>query len=678
MINKIAIIGAGIMGTGIAQKLAMSGFQINIIDINPAALEKSINTISKSLDNAVKKNILESDKKQQVIEKIQLIASIDKLSEDIDLVIEAATEKFNLKAEIFNQLELICSNSTIFATNTSCISINKLAMHIGRRDKLIGMHFFYPAERNKLLEIIPSNYTSTETTNTIMGFSRSIDKIAVVVKDSPGFCVNRFFVPYLNESVKLLEEKLTSIYTINFAAKDAFKAPFGPFDIMNLTGTWLAYSAISELHHSLGGLYTPSNLLKEMAESNTSWDLPEQDKYKDMESAAFDITPDIKNHIYGIVFGICSRMVEEQIATPTDINLAARIGLGWKKGPFELMNELGPSKVYSLVEETVKKRPELIITNTLEETDHWTINATKYSVNNGIAKIKLWRPYSLNALNEQMFLDINENLTQAINDPCVKAICFEGTPGVFSAGADLKFFIYCLEREDIESIMDYTELAHTVLLNISRSPKPVISLIDGLAIGGGLELALHSDYIIATERSSFEFPETSFGLFPGFGGTQTVAPRTGVEMARYLILFGYKISAKEAREYNLIDNIVENAVDLNNFIYKISSEKVLSTDLLINRYKEPVYRTVETLRNVKLLRNIDLIITKKLISRRARIFSDELDTKNIVAVNIANNLINKSLNISLEEGLKLERSYVRELFNRENLLENMLKIINKK
>ncbi|MEW5820957.1 MAG: 3-hydroxyacyl-CoA dehydrogenase/enoyl-CoA hydratase family protein [Cyanobacteriota bacterium] len=676
--NKVAVIGAGIMGCGIAQCLLMAGISVDLVDVNPEVLETAQAKLYDSFEDALQKGLITLDQKNESLNKIETMTSIDYISEDVSLVIEAAYESIDVKREIFESLDQKCNNDVIFATNTSCISVTELSKMSVRPDRFVGTHFFFPAERNKLLEIIPARDTSDNTLNKVILLAELLDKVYIIVEDTPGFCVNRFFVPLLNEAVKLLENPKykNDIYTINYALKEAFKAPFGPFEIMNLTGTALAMHACNELSERLGSFYKPCNLLQEYGHGNTVWEIPEVSKFKDMESAAFHDTPELKRHFQSIVMAICANMLDEDIAEVTDINLGAKIGLGWKTGPFDLMNELGPSKVYRYIEDISSLYSSIKVPEFLDEVDLWETENIRYSTENNVAKIQLWRPDALNALSENLLKELENNLQTAIEDENVKLITINGSPKVFSAGADLKFFIHCLEKSNFEAIYEYTELAHKVLLKISASPKPVIALIDGIALGGGLELALACHFILATEKSNFRFPETSIGLFPGFGGTQKLPKRVGFELAKYLILLGINVTAKEALDFGLVDKVVKNKLEARDFIFNIVKDNDISNESLIMTYKEMGEISEEIQKNIKLLRNVDLLISRKLISSRAKEMIQAFENKPIQAITIANNLIDKSKKISIEEGMNLEMSYVKEIFKQPQLVNSFKDLLN--
>lgn len=674
-IMKIAIIGAGIMGSGIAQNVAMSGISIDLIDTDNQALENAKQFINSSIDNAVEKNIIKVWKKNTILESISYKNSIDELSDDIFLVIESISEDFKLKAKVFKELEQKCPAETIFATNTSCLSVTKLAQETNRKEKFIGMHFFYPAEKNKLLEIITTEHTDMDTIDKITMLGDILDKIPVKVKDSPGFSVNRYFVPILNEATKLLELHPESIYIINYAVKAAFKASIGPFEIMNLTGTTLAYQACLELQNSLGSFYAPAPLLKEYAKTNKQWDLPPITKFKDTEASVSKLCLDLVDHFQGLIITICLQMIQENVSTVNDISLGSKVGLGWKSCPCDIVHNIGLEKAQELVQNFLIDYPIADEEELFSDTANLKTSLIYYLQYKNVARIKLRRPHALNALSFELFTDINEALDQAINDTNIKFITIEGYPKVFSAGADLKFFIKNIKARKFNEIDEYTELAHSVLTKIVNSPKPVIAVIDGLAIGGGLELALSCHFIIATDRSYFHFPETALGLFPAFGGTQRVPKRVGIELARYLILLGNKVNAGKALEFGLIDKYIKNYSEFYSFIDEISRVHNLNVDYLIETCKDSSALTIDTVKNMRLLKNIDLLITRKLISKRAKELADQLESKHLDAIDVAGNLINSALDMEFEEGLKLESQKIKKLFQEPDLLNNLINVV---
>ena len=217
-IQKIGIIGAGVMGSGIAQKIAQEGIQVVMVDIEDRFVQKGMENIKKTLSEGVKRGIFTQEQTEDTLNRIRGTTNKDEVK-DADLIIEAIFEDMDVKKELFKYLDSVCKENTVFASNTSSYSISELAASIDREDRFVGLHFFYHPAKNRLVEIIPGKKSSQETVSKANLFSNLIGKIAINVKDSPGFAVNRFFVPWLNESTRLLEEGVANIPTIDDTAK---------------------------------------------------------------------------------------------------------------------------------------------------------------------------------------------------------------------------------------------------------------------------------------------------------------------------------------------------------------------------------------------------------------------------------------------------------------------------
>ncbi|MGD9580069.1 MAG: 3-hydroxyacyl-CoA dehydrogenase NAD-binding domain-containing protein, partial [Vampirovibrionia bacterium] len=503
--KTIGIIGASLIGTGITYNLIMADFTIYLIDISNDKLGKAIHNIKLHLEEATKADLINQDDIKKKLNSIKSSTKLEDIPANIDLVIECVPEDINIKTSVFNTLDKVCNKNTIFATNTSSISVTKLSKSTTRPDKFIGIHFIPPTETNELIELIPIETTSKETLSIIEKFAERIEKITIISKDSPGFCLNRFLLPILNEAAILVDTNKyrNEIYTINYALKDAFKAPSGPFEIMNAIGTTYTYKASNELAQELGDFYRPCEFLKEQAQNNTLWDLPEINKYKDMEAAAFHDTPEIKKMFQGIVFGVCTKLVEEKIASITDINLAAKIGLGWQYGPFEAINDYGPSKTAYLIEEYANNNIYLPVVKNIEDIDNWPIYTTKYYTENNTSFIKLNRPDKTNSINKSLLIELNKHLNTAISDENSKVIVITGSPGCFSTGIDTDYFITSLRRNRIEDITNFIKLAQSTFNKIAESTKPIIALVDCITHSAGLELAQSCHFIISTESSTF-------------------------------------------------------------------------------------------------------------------------------------------------------------------------------
>ena len=263
--KNIAVIGAGTMGNGIAHAFSQSGFQVNLIDINKASLERGIHTISKNLDRMIaKEKISEADKKV-TLANITTYTSIEKGVNSSDLVVEAATENVDLKLTIFKQLDAFCSSQTILATNTSSISITQIAAVTSRPDKVIGMHFMNPVPIMKLVEIIRGYNTSDEVTNIIMDLSRTLNKTPVEVNDYPGFVANRILMPMINESIETLYNRVAGVHEIDTVMMLGMAHPMGPLQLADFIGLDVCLSILKVMYDGFKNpKYAPCPLLVNM------------------------------------------------------------------------------------------------------------------------------------------------------------------------------------------------------------------------------------------------------------------------------------------------------------------------------------------------------------------------------------------------------------------------------
>ena len=268
--KKIIVIGAGTMGNGIAHTFAQNDFNVTLIDISKKSLDKAILTIGNNLDRMVKKEIISNEKKLHTLSNIKTFDKIDKSIQDADLVVEAATENKDLKLEIFSQLDSICNNNTILASNTSSISITEIANVTKRKEKVIGMHFMNPVPIMKLVEVIRGKSTSDETTAAIMSLSKTLNKIPVEVNDAPGFVANRILMPMINEAIYTLEEKIASVEGIDTVMILGMSHPMGPLHLADFIGLDVCLSILEVMYDGFKDKkYNPSPLLIKMVKNNT-------------------------------------------------------------------------------------------------------------------------------------------------------------------------------------------------------------------------------------------------------------------------------------------------------------------------------------------------------------------------------------------------------------------------
>jgi len=263
--KNIAVIGAGTMGNGIAHTFAQFNYNVHLIDISEESLERGVKTIVKNLDRMVaKEKISEADKKK-ILQQIKTFTSIKEGAKIADLVIEAATENAVLKTGIFKELDAVCSEETILASNTSSISITQIAAATNRPDKVIGMHFMNPVPIMKLVEIIRGYNTSHEVMETIVALSKKINKTPVEVNDYPGFVANRILMPMINESIETLYNGVAGVNEIDQVLKLGMAHPMGPLQLADFIGLDVCLSILEVLYDGFKNpKYAPCPLLVNM------------------------------------------------------------------------------------------------------------------------------------------------------------------------------------------------------------------------------------------------------------------------------------------------------------------------------------------------------------------------------------------------------------------------------
>jgi 3-hydroxybutyryl-CoA dehydrogenase len=269
-INNIAVIGAGLMGSGIAQVCAQAGYRVNLNDIKEEFIDKGLSGIHKNLDKMVGKGKLDSGEAEQIQSRITTSTSLKDSAGEADVVIEAVIEKMDLKKDVYTQLDDICKDHTIFATNTSGLSITEMASITKRPENFIGMHFFNPVPVMKLVEIIRGYSTSDETVAAIKELTQNLGKTGIEVKEAPGFVVNRILVPMITEAIFALQDGLATAEEIDEGMKLGANHPLGPLALADMVGLDTLLNVQQHLYDEFGdSKYRVPGLLKKMVRAGT-------------------------------------------------------------------------------------------------------------------------------------------------------------------------------------------------------------------------------------------------------------------------------------------------------------------------------------------------------------------------------------------------------------------------
>lgn len=659
-LRKVAVVGAGNMGAGIAQKTAQEGLDVVLIDLKPELVERGLASIRALLAEAVERRIMDQARVEAILARIEGSTDLAGAAQ-ADLVIEAVFEDQQVKTALFRELARLTRPGTVLATNTSSFKVGDLAAASGRPDDVVGLHFFYHPAKNRLLEVIPGRQTSARALDLARKYSRLTGKTDIEVADAPGFAVNRFFVPWLNEAVRLLEEGAASIPTIDQAAKEAFKIGLGPFELMNATGVPIAFHSATTLYRELGDFYRPSDLLADQA-AKGPWDLAGQAD----ESAK----PAVVDRLLGVVFLVAGELVEAGVATPGDVDIGAKVGLRWRLGPFELMNRTGLKRVGDLVGTVVerypdRKMPKLIAVQAAQDRP-FELKYITWRVEGPIAWITLNRPDALNALNPQVVPQLEAAIDAAWAEPGVKALVLEGKGKAFGAGADLKFFIDSLKAGRFQDIYDFTAQGHEVLKKLERPEKLTLAKLDGLSLGGGSELALACDAIVVTERGSLGFPETGIGIYPGLGGTQRTTRRVGPALAKYLVLTGAVLGGKALVEAGLAEYFFPSAEVDERIRDLVASGRVQT------RHDRPRPELSGDLAEAAALFQapdaLEKLLKGAVPGELAARIGKRLGYRAPVALKFADRLISEGVNLALDEALMLELLNLEPIWSTEDAL----------
>ena len=264
-LKNIAVIGAGTMGNGIAHVFAQNGFTVNLIDVNAGQLEKAMQTIEKNIDRQIAKGAATEDQKKNALANLTTFTDMAQGVKDAQLIVEAATENIDLKLNIFKQLDSLASGNALLATNTSSISITRIAAVTKRASQVIGMHFMNPVPVMKLVEIINGYATSQTVTDTIVALTKQLGKVPCVVNDYPGFIANRILMPMINEAIYSLYEGIAGVQEIDTIMKLGIAHPMGPLQLADFIGLDTCYAILNVLHEGFGNpKYAPCPLLTNM------------------------------------------------------------------------------------------------------------------------------------------------------------------------------------------------------------------------------------------------------------------------------------------------------------------------------------------------------------------------------------------------------------------------------
>lgn len=570
-INKVAVIGSGQIGPDIAlhfvKVLHAFDVYVVVVDIATDALEKGKAKLFKKVDKGGQTGAFKPNEVEGMKSHVIFTSDYNELK-GADLVVEAATEDLPLKKRIFRQVEELVSSEAILTSNSSHLEPERIFDELKIKGRSLCTHYFFPAERNPAIEIIPGKETDPETTDFMMRFYEAIGKIPIKVGSRYGYAVDPVFEGLLLACVQCVDAGLGDTKQVDFVASKALGLTVGPFTAHNLTGgNPITAHGLSEMHDSLNGWFRVPDRLKKLLESNSNWDVPGRGE-------KIEVTPDkekaITDELMGAYFAIVCDMLDAEIITTSDFDLLISVALDMKP-PFSFMNSVGVKKAFELVESFAKKYPPMPVSIKLKEQADsgkpWEILDVLFEKRDDIGVITIRRPKALNAVNSKVFKELNVYCDIIKTDPSIKAAVITGFGNkAFVAGADIKEMAGLTEPSQGEH---FARLGQIASAELEKLGKPIVAALNGFALGGGCELAMCCTARIAPNGLKFFAgqPEVNLGLIPGMGGTQRLPRLVGFERAAQMIRTAQPISTAQALEYGLIDeettgDVLERAIEL--------------------------------------------------------------------------------------------------------------------
>jgi enoyl-CoA hydratase/3-hydroxyacyl-CoA dehydrogenase len=596
---KAAVVGAGTMGGQIAQTIAAAGIPVVLKDIKQelvdAGLAEARNVTQGQVGRLVKKGKLDEEQGEAEVDRI--VGLIDGATSydafgDVDFVIEAVPERMDIKQAVFAELDAVTPGHAILASNTSSLSITEIGEATLRPDKVVGFHYFYPASMMPLIEVIEGDDTSQETLQASVNFAQAIKKNPITCGEVPGFVVNRILMSGIAEIWREQEEKALSIKQIDEGVGAANVVPMGPYFLVNLLGLDTALHVAEHLHESYDdGLtedrfYAPKGM-QELVAAGKLGAKTGNDGFYDPQGAANlagDATPDVEELVELLTlktFVEAALVLEEGVATHRDIDVGMMAGAGLdpRRGlfpPFMKADMEGLDSTLERLEAAVEKHgarfaPPTVLRRLVAQGRlgqksgqgfyaYPQPDAGQPAGEGAVVKLETrgdiaiaWLANGLmNSIAPQVIEDLGK-VWEHVKDSGVRSLVIASSnPLLYSAGADIKAFT----RMDDASGKELIDSAHALLREFGKDGVATIAAVNGLAFGGGCELAMACDVRIAAQSATFGQPEIKLGIIPGFGGTQRLPRLVGENKALEMNLTGDAIGAEEAFEFGLVNRLV--------------------------------------------------------------------------------------------------------------------------
>ncbi|NWG01573.1 MAG: 3-hydroxyacyl-CoA dehydrogenase/enoyl-CoA hydratase family protein [Syntrophaceae bacterium] len=560
-IHKIGVIGSGNIGPDIAlhfsQNLYVYGVPVVIVDIIQAALEAGSKKAESKMAKAAEKGIFKKEVADAIFKNMLFTTDYGKIA-DADFVIEAAFEREDVKHKIFDQCQSTCPGSAIFASNSSHMEPEVIFQKMNDKSRCLVIHYFYPAERNILVEIVPGKDTDPTLIEYLMKLYEFIGKAPIKVKSRYGYAVDPIFEGLFEATALTVEKGLATVKQADAIVQKALGMGVGPFTAHNLAGgNPITQHGLNEMHTKIMPWYQSPKILDDQVKSGKPWETAGKGEKVEFTPETYEA---VSSRVIGAYFGMICEIVGSGISNIGDLELAMDVGLVLNT-PFAMMNKMGVKKALELVEAYAKENPGFKVDDLLKKQaasgQPWKIPVVFREDKGEVAIVKIRRPKVLNALNGEVFEQLREIVLDIQKDPKIKGAILTGFgTRAFVSGADIGMLAAQKTPEEAEAFC----LKSMAVLNlIENLGKPVVCAMNGLAFGGGNEMAMACTARIATkgQKVFVSQPEPRLGIIPGNGGTQRLPRLIGMERAWVMLRNANPISSTQAKEFGLIQEEVE-------------------------------------------------------------------------------------------------------------------------
>jgi enoyl-CoA hydratase/3-hydroxyacyl-CoA dehydrogenase len=592
---KAAVVGAGTMGGQIAQTIAAAGFPVVLKDINPDLVQAGLHEARKVTEGQVGKLVSKeritaeqgAAQIEEILGRIHGTTSYEGFG-DVDFVIEAVPERMDIKQAVFAELDAVTPGHAILSSNTSSLSIAEIGEATLRPDKVVGFHYFYPASVMPLVEIVEGDETSAETVTAALTFAQAIRKQPIACLEVPGFVVNRILMASMSELWREQEEKKLSIKAMDEGIGAAGVVPMGPYLLVNLLGLDTVLHVAEHVAGSYGEerFYVPKGMQKLVSEGKLGAKTGGDGVYSPTGEANLkgDGDPDVAELVELLTlktFVEAALVLQEGVATHRDIDfgMMAGAGLDPRRGlmpPFMKADVEGLDSVLERLENAAERYGERFTPPTIlrrlvaqgrlgQKSGQGFYAYPQPDAEQPAEVVKLehrgegvavaWLANGqMNSISPQVIEDLGK-VWRAAKDTNVRALVVASSnPFLYSAGADIKAFT-SMDASSGEALI---HAAHALLREFGSDGIATIAAVNGLAFGGGCELAMACDMRIAARSAIFGQPEIKLGIIPGFGGTQRLPRLVGENKALEMNLVGDPILAEEAFELGLVNRMVDD------------------------------------------------------------------------------------------------------------------------